>query len=66
MSDIDTTINPIGIARIIESAARVAKHEDKVGRERLYNVAAAVIRECELPEAEKEEAVRELEEALRI
>lgn len=62
----ETEINPIGIARIIESAVRLSKGADAVERLQLYRAAAAVIDECGLDRQEKEKAVKELKEALGV
>jgi hypothetical protein len=59
-------LNEIGIRRIIESAERVAKDEDKAGRQTIYRAAEAVISECRLEESEREKAIAQLKEALRI
>lgn len=59
-------LNSIGIARIIESAARVGKGEDEAGRKQIANAAAAVIEECDLEEEEKRSAIKQLKEAMGV
>jgi hypothetical protein len=66
MAPTDEELNEIGIKRIIESAGRLGKGEDKEGRERLYKSAAAVIKECNLTPDSYQRAVRALAEALNI